>query len=172
MSKKIILCGYMASGKTTISRLLSHATEIPYADLDHVIEKEAGKSISDIFKDEKEVAFRKREHIALKKLLETKGDLIISLGGGTPCYANNHLFLQEPNVISIYLKAGIKEIVARLKGQLSHRPLLAALTPEELEEYIAKHLFDRSYFYHQSKHTVVTDGKSEEQVVNAIISLL
>lgn len=170
--KKIILCGYMASGKTTVARLLSRALGFDYKDLDEEIERETGKSIPEIFSGEGELKFRRLEHDALKNIVESGNAFVLSLGGGTPCYANNHLFLQREDVVSIYLKAGIKELAGRIKAQGMPRPLLDGLKDEELEEFIAKHLFDRSFYYHQAKHVVTMDNKTPENIVNEIVSLL
>jgi len=169
--KKIILCGYMASGKTTIAKLLSQASEIPYLDLDEVIEKQTGKTVAQIFEEDGEIKFRKLEHDTLKGLIKVNDDFIIGLGGGTPCYANNHELLKRDDVVSIYLKAGIDELIRRIKAQGKLRPLVANLADDEMHEFVAKHLFDRSYYYHQSKHTVMTDGIAPEMVVNQIMSL-
>jgi len=169
--RKIILCGYMASGKTTTARLLSTAMEIPYLDLDEVIEKETGKTVSQIFETGGEIKFRKLEHDTLRRLIDVKEDFVIALGGGTPCYANNHLLLQRDDVVSIYLKTGIDEIITRIKGQGSIRPLVAGLNDEEMHEFVAKHLFDRSWYYHHAKHNVTTDAKTPALVVNEIMSL-
>jgi shikimate kinase len=169
--KKIILCGYMGSGKTTIARLLSVAAEIPYLDLDHIIEKEAGKSIKDIFEQDGEIKFRKMEHVTLKNLLSIEDDFILGLGGGTPCYANNHEFLQREDVVSVYLKASITELLKRIREHGGSRPLLDSLNEVEKEEYVAQHLFERSYYYHFAKHVVTTDNKTPESIVNEIMSL-
>ena len=169
--KKIILCGYMASGKTTIARLLSGALGFTYIDLDEEIEHRTGKSIPEIFSGEGELKFRRLEHDALKSIVESDGPFVLSVGGGTPCYANNHLFLQREDVVSVYLKAGIKELAGRITAQGKPRPLLDGLKGGELEEFIAKHLFDRSYYYHQAKHVIATDNKTQENIVNEIVSL-
>ena len=170
--KKIILCGYMGSGKTTTAKLLSKAAEIPYLDLDEIIEKETGKSVETIFAEDGEIKFRTLEHTTLKGLLEVDDEFVLGLGGGTPCYANNHLLMQRDDVISIYLKTGITEIINRTQGQGRVRPLLANLTGPALEEFIGQHLFERSYFYHHAKHVVATDGKTPELVANEIMSFL
>lgn len=170
--RKIILCGYMGSGKTTTARLLSKAAEIPYLDLDEIIEKETGKTVEKIFAEDGEIKFRTLEHNTLKGLLDLEEDFVLGLGGGTPCYANNHLLLQNDNVISIYLKTGIAEVIKRIEGQGRVRPLLANLDGPALEEFIGQHLFERSYFYHHAKHVVATDGKTPAQVADEIMSLL
>jgi shikimate kinase len=170
--KKIILCGYMGSGKTTIAQFLSAATQIPYLDLDEVIEKESGKTIAQLFEEEGEIKFRKKEHAAFKGLLDVPEEFILGLGGGTPCYANNHLLLQRDDVISIYLKAGIQELIKRITAQDKARPLVDKLQGQELQDFVGQHLFERSYYYNHAKHAVATDGKTPEMIVNEIVSLL
>jgi shikimate kinase len=169
--KKILLSGYMASGKTTIALLLSKAAGITYKDLDEIIEKKANKSISALFAERGEIAFRKVEHEALKEALDDNDGFVLALGGGTPCYANNHEFLQRDDVISIYLKASIPVLAKRLLENEHKRPLLENVKPEELEDFIAKHLFDRNYYYHQSKHVIDVSDKLPEEIVNEIMSL-
>lgn len=168
--KKILLCGYMGSGKTTIARLLAKASGLPYMDLDEAIEQKTGKTIPEIFRIQGEIKFRKMEHETLKEIVE-KDSFVLSLGGGTPCYAGNHLFMQREDVVSIYLKTGIGILVKRLSQQPGKRPLLEKLKNSELDEYVAQHLFERSYYYHQAKYTIVTDGKAPEDIVNEIMSL-
>jgi shikimate kinase len=170
--QKIILVGYMGGGKSTIGKILAEETGIPFFDLDEIIEKNEQKTISELFSAIGEIQFRKLEHETLNDFMATHNHYILSLGGGTPCYANNHLQLQKEGVTSIYLKGSIKELVKRLAPQKKYRPLIAHQSDEELHEFIAKHLFDRSYFYHQSKHTVSVDGKNPDIVVNEIKELL
>ena len=169
--KKILLTGYMASGKTTIALLLSKAAGITYNDLDEIIEEKEGKSISALFEEVGEIGFRRMEHEALKEALSAEESFVLSLGGGTPCYAGNHEFLQREDVISVYLKASVPELARRLRDNYEHRPVLENVQPGELEDFIAKHLFDRIYFYHQAKHVVSVDDKSPEDIVNEIMSL-
>ena len=169
--KKILLTGYMASGKTTIALLLSKAAGISYNDLDEIIENKTGKSVSQIFAEYGEIKFRRLEHQALKEFLDAESSFVLSLGGGTPCYANNHEFLQRDDVVSVYLKASVQELVQRLREHDKHRPLIAGQKHDGLEEFVAKHIFDRSWFYHQAKHVVQVDGKLPEDIVNEIMSL-
>ena len=99
-------------------------------------------------------------------------NLIISCGGGTPCYANNHLLLNGENIISVYLKASLDLILERLRSEKDQRPLVANKSEEELKEFLAIHLFERSYFYNQATFTVSVDGKSRESITQEIIGLL
>jgi shikimate kinase len=98
--------------------------------------------------------------------------MILGLGGGTPCYANNHELLQREDVISIYLKASIETLFDRLVTNKSKRPLIADKSEDEMKEFIAKHLFDRSFYYNQAQHKVIVDHKTIDETVVDIIEIL
>ena len=169
---KIILVGYMGVGKTSLAKKIAKKIEIPCYDLDDIIEKSENSSVETIFKNKGEVYFRTKEHQLFKKFIVEEDNFILSLGGGTPCYANNHLFLQNENVISIYLKASINTLVDLVKNKREKRPLLKDLSVDELNEYIAKHLFDRNYYYQNAKFTVVVDEKTKKEIVKDILQLI
>lgn len=170
--KKIVLLGYMGCGKSTIAQNLSKITNIPFLDLDKCIEERANLSINEIFEKHGEVYFRKLEHEMFVELLQSSENNIIGLGGGTPCYANNHELLKGEGVTSIYLKASIATLYNRLVHNKSKRPLIANMNEEEMKEFIAKHLFDRSFYYNQAKHKVSVDNKSVEETVQDILEIL
>lgn len=170
--EKIIILGYMGAGKSTIAQQLAQELQLPYYDLDHEIEKQQQKTIPAIFAEKGEVFFRKIEHQVLHQLLQQEEGAIISLGGGTPCYANNHLILQQEGVKSFYLKASIQTLTQRLEKEKEHRPMLQTNTEDTLETFIAKHLFDRSYFYYQAKYIVPVDNRTVDQIVQEIATIL
>jgi len=172
LMKKIILLGYMGSGKTTVGALLAELLNVKQLDLDQLIEKREGLSIAELFKMKGEIYFRKIEHHCFKETMARNENFVLSLGGGAPCYANNHLFLQAENVESFYLKASIETLYERLSKQKTTRPLLLQKEEDELKEFIAKHLFDRSFYYHQAKHTLTTDLKTVQEVALEIADLL
>lgn len=166
--KKIILLGYMGSGKSTVGKLLSKSIGYNSLDLDNVIETDQGLAISEIFEKHGELYFRKLEHQVLKEILKTDDDAIISLGGGTPCYSNNMELFKDKNIITIYLSCSVDELFARLNFNKSKRPLIANMSDNELKEYIGKHLFERSVFYNQAQITINSNGKSREDIVGEI----
>jgi shikimate kinase len=170
--KKIILLGYMGCGKSTIANKLSGMIQIPYVDLDEYIEKKTNLTINQIFENHGEIYFRKLEHTFFAELLNLPEQIIIGLGGGTPCYANNHELLIGDGVTSIYLKASIDTLFNRLVSNKSKRPLIADKSDDEMKEFIAKHLFDRSFYYNHAMHKVTVDDKSIEETVNDILNLL
>ena len=170
--KKIILLGYMGCGKSTIANELAKRIHIPFVDLDKKIEEKENLSISSIFEKHGEIYFRKLEHQVFTELLNSPEILIIGLGGGTPCYANNHELLKEEGVISIYLRASIDTLFDRLSPNKSKRPLIANKNDSEMKEFIAMHLFERSFYYNHAQYKVTVDSKSIDSVVDDIITIL
>lgn len=170
--KKIILIGYMGSGKSTIAKLLSKTMQYEFLDLDEIIEKEQNASVSTIFEQKGEVFFRKLEHQVLKRILQSESNMILSLGGGTPCFTNNQELLQQENICTVYLKTSIDKLYERLRTQKANRPLIAAKSEDEMKEFIAKHLFERSFYYNQARYIVSTDDKTPQETVLEIQSLL
>lgn len=170
--QKVFLIGYMGSGKSTIAKALAIKTGIPYFDLDEVIEKRSGNSISQIFEAKGELHFRLLEHQVLSELVASPESMILSWGGGTPCYANNNAFLASENTISIYLSASINTLYHRIVNEKEKRPIIAHKSEEELKEFIAKHLFDRSLYYNQANFKIHVDHKSIDEIVSEIEKLL
>jgi shikimate kinase len=170
--KKIVLLGYMGCGKSTIAQKLSKTTEIPFLDLDKCIENKVNLTINEIFDKNGEIYFRKLEHEMFQELLQSPEEMIIGLGGGTPCYANNHELLNKEGVDSIYLKASIDTLYGRLLHNKSKRPLIADKNEEEMREFIAAHLFERSFYYNQAKYKVSVDEKTIEETVSDILEVL
>lgn len=167
----LILIGYMASGKSTLGRILAKKLNYEFLDLDDYIETNENVSISEMFKTKGEIYFRKKETYYLKELLESKTNLVLSLGGGTPCYSNNmEMILNTNNAKSIYLKASIPTLIDRLKNEKSKRPLIAHIeTDDLLSEFIGKHLFERSQYYSLANATLTTDNKSKNDIIEELI---
>ncbi|OSY89255.1 shikimate kinase [Tenacibaculum holothuriorum] len=170
---KIILLGYMASGKSTIGKLLAKKMNLDFIDLDEYIENKEQLKVSEIFNTKGEIYFRKQEHLHLKELLDLEGSFVLSLGGGTPCYAGNmDIINAEENVNSFYINVSIGTITNRLTNENETRPLVANISKDDLVEFVAKHLFERSFFYNQSKFVVKSDDKEPIEIVDEIYSLL
>ncbi len=165
---KITLLGYMASGKSAVGRLLASKLELKFIDLDDYIEEKEGKIISDIFEENGEIYFRRKETEYLIELLSSEDSFVLSLGGGTPCYGKNiEVILSES--VSVYLRTNINSLFDRLINETNKRPLVARLKKDELKEFIAKHLFERSPFYEQAQHIIATDEYQTEGVVDKIL---
>ncbi|WP_109300458.1 shikimate kinase [Aquimarina sp. AU474] len=170
----LVLIGYMGCGKSLIGNDLAAKVSYDYVDLDDYIENQEHKSIKDIFKNNGEIYFRKKETLYLNEVLNTLENAILSLGGGTPCFAGNLEIIKEhPKTKVVYLKTSLDELTKRLFNERNKRPLLAHLKTEfELKDFIRKHLFERSFYYNQADLNVSTDEKNVEQISEEIISSL
>ena len=171
---KLILLGYMGSGKSVVGNQLAKTLNYSFLDLDEIIEKKEGSSISQLFSDKGEIYFRKRENEALLDLLRSESPLIVSTGGGTPCYGSNmDTILAQEEVITIYLKASIMTLAERLFKEKDHRPLIDHIhTMEELQEFIGKHLFERASVYERSQIIIDTNDLSVSETSVQIIAQL
>jgi shikimate kinase len=167
----IILIGYMGSGKTLIGKKLSSILDFGFIDLDDYIQDKEGKTIAEIFNKKGEIYFRKIESKYLVEVIDSNTNTIISLGGGTPCYGHNmDIIKNAKNASSVYLKASIPSLSERLILEKDQRPLISHIENKELlNEFIGKHLFERSSYYSQSDITVNTDHKSVNEVIESII---
>jgi Shikimate kinase len=167
----ISLVGYMGSGKSHISKILSEKLNFKLIDLDKEISRRNKLTIPEIFSKRGEIFFRKLEREALEEILATEENVILSLGGGTPAYYNNMEIINN-NSKSIFLKASIATLLERLTKQKEKRPLIANISDEDLPEFIAKHLFERNVFYSKAQFSVNTDNREPETIVVEIIEKL
>ena len=168
---KVILLGYMASGKSSLVNCLAEKLNITAIDLDDYIVEKEGDSIINIFKNKGEIYFRNQESVYLKELISGKKSFVLSLGGGTPCYSNNMTLLEDiPN--SFYLKANLNTLFERLRLEKESRPLISDLNDDQLKEFIAKHLFERTPYYEMAKHKITVDNMTTETITENILRLL
>ena len=169
---KLVLVGYMGSGKSVIAKKLSEKLQILYVELDELIEQRQKKSIKLIFEQDGELFFRKLEHQIFTEIVNSNSDLIVSTGGGTPCYFDNYKLLASKGVVSIYLKASVDTLTDRLILEQNNRPLLTNSNQIELRDFVAKHLFERSYYYHKAHFILNVDNKFIEAIAQEITELL
>lgn len=163
---KLFLMGYMGSGKSTIGKLLAKKLKWDFIDLDKYIEKHAGKKITEIFENDGEIKFRKLEHECLKRLLN-KDNIVIALGGGTPCFHNN-IDLINKNGVSIYLKVNVDILAGRLFKGENKRPLIRNLNKTELILFIKKTLKERVSIYKQADLSIHIKHQNVEEVIDKI----
>lgn len=168
---KISLIGYMGSGKSTVGRLLAGKLNLPFLDLDDLIVQKSQKSIAEIFKISGEIKFRQQEREILREILEQNEDFVLALGGGTPAYYDNIDLINE-NSLAVYLRLSPVEIVRRLENETDKRPLLSHLKPEEILEFIAKHLFERRPYYEKAKIILDIQQLNPEAIAEKIITHL
>jgi len=170
---KILLLGYMGSGKSTVGQRLAKVLGIPFYDLDAEIEKETKKTILEIFQTKGEIFFRKTEFEVLWKLLQSENSYILALGGGTPCYGNIMQVVKNHNdVTTVFLNTSIPELTERLFPERGKRPLIAHLeTKEVLNDFIRKHIFERNYYYNQAHMKIQADVPVNKIVSDIVVQL-
>ncbi len=159
----IALTGFMASGKTTVGRLLAESLGCPFLDLDEVIVKKAGRSIPAIFASDGEPGFRRLEKQALEQTVAryAENTAVLALGGGTVTVPGAVKLLQEKTTC-IYLQTSLECIQARLSVHSGERPLA--------DEHLAERFAAREPLYTQAAHvTLDTDDLSPEEITDEII---
>lgn len=165
---KISILGYMGSGKSTIGKDLAFQLGLDFIDLDAFIETKESKSIIELFSSLGEIKFRKIEHEALSEILNSKKNIILAVGGGTPVYYNNMEIINNEST-SIYLRLTPNELSNRLQKEKEKRPLISHIKNEDLPEFVAKHLFERRNFYEQADIVIDVRDKSTTALVQEII---
>ena len=171
---RIFLIGYMGAGKTTLGKAFARAMGLTFVDLDWYIEERFHKTVSRIFAERGEEGFRELE----KRMLHEVGDfedVVISVGGGTPCFFNNIDYMNQAGE-TVFLDVDNRVLFRRLKVAKQQRPLLAEKNDEELMAFIVDALQNRLPFYTQAKHVfngeLLEDRYQIQQSVERLKELL
>ena len=163
----MILIGFMGSGKTTLGRALAKALGLTFIDLDNYIELRRCKSINRIFEESGEDGFRTIERNLLHEVCEFE-DVIISAGGGTPCFFDNIDYMNSQGT-TIYLQVPNERLLERLKIAKSRRPLLKDKNDEEIKAFIDEQLARREQFYLKADHIFAADRlEDKEQIAESV----
>ena len=166
ISTTIALVGLMGAGKSAIGARLASRLEVPFFDSDVEVESEAGLSISEIFVNEGEAAFRCRERDVIKRLL--KGPVhILATGGGSFVEAETRRELFG-RALTVWLKADLEVLYERVLRK-DDRPLLKKNNPRRVLEKLIE---QRYPLYALADIIVESDGGPHEQLVDTIISKL
>ena len=161
MKSNIALVGFMAVGKSAVGQLLAKKTDKTFVEVDFLIEKNAGKSIKQIFNEEGEIAFREYE-IALIKEISNRKNQVLACGGGVVLNKINIDRLKQESVV-IWLTASLQSILERLQDTGETRPLIAG---KNRETEVQSLLRLRQPFYKIAADIRVdTTGLNVEQVV-------
>ena len=158
----IALTGFMAAGKTVVSRRLARSLGWSFVDLDAVIEAGEGLAVREIFASRGERYFREREKAALGQVLEGS-EQVIALGGGAVVDPDNLRLLKERSLL-IWLKVSPQTVLSRT-GETDDRPLLQG--PDRLQR-IQELSAQRESIYAEADFTLDTDELTVDQVVQRI----
>lgn len=164
--RNIVLTGFMGTGKTTVGKTLAEWVTFDFADMDSIIEQEAGKTIPEIFAAEGEAGFREREREAARRLAQGSKQ-VIATGGGTVKDPENMEALRETGII-VCLTASVDTILQRTEAQ-GQRPLLDD-AGEDRKAAVEKLLAERDSLYKDADYIIETDGKTPDEVAGEIFS--
>lgn len=162
---KIILIGFMGSGKTTVAKALAEKLNLEVIEMDDLIVERSGrKTINEIFEKDGEICFRELE-IEICKELKNKDNIIVSTGGGVVMNKINIDFLKENGRV-IFLKTPLKTIKKRLKNS-KDRPLF------QNKKNVKKIFNFRQKLYEEYGDLIIdTNSKTIDEIVINLINLL
>ena len=165
---RIYLIGFMGVGKTHWGKILSNKLGVPFYDLDELITEQEGRSINEIFEEDGEEYFRTKERDVLREFSEENESMLLSCGGGAPCFYNNIRFMNEMGV-TVWINTPPEILLGRLRQGKEKRPLLKDLSDEQLKAYIVKKNADRRMYYEQAKVTVDDHVIEIEKLIKQIL---
>ena len=165
LNKNLILIGMMASGKSTIGRLLAKKLNIKFFDTDFIIEKKTKMKIVEIFQKKGEPYFRNLEKKITLNLLN-KNNCVISLGGGAFINETVRKVAQKNNA-TIWLNWNLKTLIDRIKKN-NKRPVASNLSNNELKDL----LINRSKIYSKANYKIDCENMQKTEITNKIIQLL
>ena len=145
------------SGKSTMAKFLCSQISLSFYDLDLEIEKNEGKNIREIFKENGENYFREIETFTLKKIIKEKNNFILATGGGTPCF-NDNMNLINKYGISIFLDTSLDILKERI-ARNNKRPLFNS--SDNLKKDLSDLLKLRNPFFSLSNHTIKDNNREE-----------
>jgi shikimate kinase len=161
--RRIILTGFMGSGKSTVGPLVAKRLGWTFADVDNIIEAEAGIAISEIFASQGEDAFRTQEHATIARLAASE-NLVLALGGGAiETAATRELLLSTPGTTLVHLEVALETTLARCGGTETTRPILAD------QANLASRYQRRLPLYRMAHISVAVDHRTPEQVADEIV---
>jgi shikimate kinase len=166
---RIFLIGFMGSGKTHWGKQLAQQLDMPFYDLDDVISTKEKKSVSQIFAESGEEAFRVKEREALESLIDENKKMVLSCGGGTPCFFNNIEKMKKYGVV-VWLNTHVEVLVMRLKNEKASRPLIKNVPDGEMRSYIVRKLNERRIYYEQAD--VIIDNEDSISMNEFIQTIL
>lgn len=156
----------MGCGKSTMGRALSASLNLMFIDLDTFLEERYFKSIPQIFAEEGEDSFRRKERKVLEEVAAFD-NVIVATGGGAPCFFDN-MELMNNSGFCIFLDVEIDSLVTRLLRAKTERPLIKGKSPDELRLFIEGMMQKRRPFYEKARHILKGKDIFPEQVLELV----
>ena len=167
---RIFLIGYMGAGKTTLGKAFAREMNLSFVDQDWYIEERFHKTVQEIFSERGEQGFRELERQMLHEIAEFE-DVVISTGGGAPCFYDNMEFMNQKGE-TVFLNVAPDVLFSRLKIASQNRPILRGKTNEELKAFIAKALEKRAPFYSKAKYIFNADELEDIYQIKSSVNKL
>mgnify|MGYP002597048398 CR=1 FL=1 len=167
---RIILIGYMGSGKTTLGNALSKELGLPFFDLDWYIENRFCRTVSRLFAERGEEGFRHIEREMLHEVAEFE-NVVISTGGGAPCFFDNMDFMNRTGK-TVFLDVHPDVLFRRLRVAKQQRPILQGKEDDELKAFIVQALEKRAPFYHQAQYIFNADELEDRWQIETSVQRL
>ena len=164
LTRPLVLSGFMATGKSTIGRILAKRLGVPFIDTDHALEARTGESVPSLFMKEGEARFREREAELIMPMLEDRSPRIIGFGGGTATIRRvRHAALEAALVVTLTATA---ETVVTRAASLSSRPNLQTSSPAlRASDLLAL----RREVYGECHLSIATEGRTPEELAEQIV---
>lgn len=164
--KNVYLAGFMGTGKTATARAIARILGVPWVDLDAAIVREEGLSVTEIFAQQGERAFRAAEHRALKAVVEGPG-AVVALGGGAVCFERNRTLLRGTG--PVVLLTAPAEVILKRVGRSKDRPLLAGQdAPAKVRALLVRRMQDYRRYRLRVDTTELTPAGAAEAVLQAV----
>jgi shikimate kinase len=162
-TRRIVLTGFMGSGKTTVGPLLASRLGWSFVDADDAIEAEAGMTIAEIFAVHGEAAFRRHEHAVITRLAN-EDTRVLALGGGAiETEATRTLLVATPGTLLVHLEVELATTLARCRGTEESRPVLAD------QANLESRYWRRLPLYRTAHVSISVDALTPDEVVEAIL---
>ena len=156
----------MGCGKSTMGRTLASELELTFIDLDSFLEEKYFKTITQIFAEEGEDSFRRKERKVLEEVCSFD-NVILATGGGAPCFFDNMNLMNESG-FCVFLDVDIRSLVNRLIHAKTERPLIKGKSPEELHVFIEELLAKRRPFYEKARYILKGSEITPAQVIGLL----
>jgi shikimate kinase len=167
--RRVVLVGFMASGKSTVGERLARELGWSFVDVDRRIEERAGSTVAEIFRAEGEGAFRALEARTTRAAL-AEPERVVATGGGWPAAEGRmDRLAADPHTLTVWLRVAPAEAVRRATAQGPGRPLLAGEDPHG----VARRLLDRREEHYQKAGLHLDTGRHtpEELVARIVIAV-
>lgn len=167
---KIVLVGLPGSGKSTLGKQLAVQLGFPFYDLDELIVQQENQSIPDIFYKHGEGYFRQAETRALEKHLDAEEAMVLSTGGGAPCF-NDNMDRINSKAISVFLDVPLSQIIQRMNSsEVAIRPLFQGLDAGEIFAKLKDLYAARIGYYDQAKIKLSGEDISTELLMSELMT--